>query len=816
VKQRERVARAVRKSDLRQARQQWVAKFQLRVCEHCTVLIVNLDLFEPAILRITRRHTMNATHRNALSIVLISSFVVIWHPAVTHAQNIGNSDGSIVFSGTAPTGSSCSVGVNCTVSLSPTTANVWTMNQTFNNLLLSSGGVTGSGFELVGSASASGTVPTFLPRADDTNAGIGAHSAGELSFICDASGATECGRFDTSANFSILQGSFLISKGAEQIGTSLTNPIATNSDNSSVSLIEGTLSPTASGGYDSAEIVNITIAPPATFSPLELNSEQHIVTFAGCSSCDAVGHPLNLLSGHSNQLKIDASWADTNPILLVSSYNPGPLVNGSTTTQVTKYVLYDSPSGDYTGQTNTTLSNAEFDGLLVYGPTTIPGCTGPNCSLSTLTNCGSMDTCGTLSLNDVNLTVPAASPTVPGTTESVDAIRISGSCGTPGTYATLNCNAIDNESTAPNIFKGPTGYYNGSATAPSLANGTTMDAGIWFASNEVDVAAHTVGQTYSLGENTLSQFSNGSQSGLVLERTDGTVAQNNANINFDGPNASSGNIAYASIQVSSTQVTSGSELGSVAIKCQGCGGTAGATNAGLTLTGVATTPTAVFGSNMTVSASGVMGTTADGTPAAPALFLRSTGYGLYSTATSKLGLSVNGTDVFDYGETTASVATIPVALTASSATVKLSGISSATGTGYLCYTTGGAVSYFATACNSSLEEMKNIHGDITPEEAHRDVQALQPFWFQYKANPGKEDMPGFGARYTARVDKRLVSYGKDGKVATIPYGNMTAVLTANEKYLQSEVTRQQQQIDAQKQDIADLRKQIALLMTARR
>ena len=494
----------------------------------------------------------------------------------------------------------------------------------------------------------------------------------------------------------------------------------------------------------------------------------------------------------------------TNPIPLVSSYNPGQLKNNaiSNGVQVTKYVLYDSPSGDYTGQAGTTLSNAEFDGLLVYGPTTIPGCSGA--------------TCGTLSLNDVSLTVPAASPTVAGTTENVDAIHISGSCGSAGASTTLYCYAIDNESTAPNISRGPTEYFNGTSTAPSLANGTNPDAGIWFTSSEVDVAAHSVGQTYSLGENTLSQFSNGSQSGLVLERTDATGPQNNGNIDFDGPNDTPANIAYASILGASTQVTHGSELGSVTIKCQGCGGTAGTAIAGLTLTGVATTPTAVFGSNMTVSASGVMGTTADGTLAAPALFLRSTGYGLYSTATSKLGLSVNGTDVFDYGETTASVATIPVALTASSATVKLSGISSAAGTDYLCYTTGGAVSYFATACNSSLEEMKNIHGDITPEEAHRDVQALQPFWFQYKANPGKEDMPGFGARYTAKVDKRLVSYGKDGKVATIPYGNMTAVLTANEKYLQSEVTRQQQQIDAQKQDIADLRREVALLMTARR
>jgi hypothetical protein len=77
-------------------------------------------------------------------------------------------------------------------------------------------------------------------------------------------------------------------------------------------------------------------------------------------------------------------------------------------------------------------------------------------------------------------------------------------------------------------------------------------------------------------------------------------------------------------------------------------------------------------------------------------------------------------------------------------------------------------------------------------------------------------VPFFGARYTAKVDLRLDGYDDKGRLYTVQCAQMTPVLAADEQYLQSEITEQKQQIEAQQQDIADLRKQVALLMSAKR
>jgi hypothetical protein len=53
---------------------------------------------------------------------------------------------------------------------------------------------------------ASSTQPTFEPNRSDAKSGIGAASAGDVSLICDeASTATECGRFDTSGDFTVKE-----------------------------------------------------------------------------------------------------------------------------------------------------------------------------------------------------------------------------------------------------------------------------------------------------------------------------------------------------------------------------------------------------------------------------------------------------------------------------------------------------------------------------------------------------------------------------------------------------------------------------------
>jgi hypothetical protein len=382
---------------------------------------------------------MKAILRNALSILILLSPIPLIEPALSAVSVVGNTDGSLSIATGSPT-TTCST--TCIISLDPANSNAWTAAQTFNGdvtlgassiLTFDSGSaITGSltshamaGFQIAGGSSTS--LPIFIPSLSDTLAGIGDSSAGYISVFCDiAMTATECGRFDTSGNFTILQGS-------EQIGTSATNPISVNSDQNSAFLIQGTIAPTllyTDYPYqDSVETVTVTIAPTAG-TPTGLHSEHHQVTFDGCNGCTTLGQ----LAGHSNQLTIASSFGgglftNSNPIPLVSSYNPGALTNtGSIPVQ--KYVLYDSPSGDYTGQAGTTLSNAEFDGLLVYGPTTIPG------------------TDGTLSLYDFRATIPGASPTQIGSTVNAYGIYLSGSCGTVFSAATLNCFAIYDISSA--------------------------------------------------------------------------------------------------------------------------------------------------------------------------------------------------------------------------------------------------------------------------------------------------------------------------------------------------------------------------------
>src|SRR5580704_794595 len=215
-------------------------------------------------------------------------------------------------------------------------------------------------------------------------------------------------------------GNITLLQAAEQIGgPSATIPV--NSDDYSAFLIQGTINPTATPSYtqDSVEVVKVTNAPTAG-DPTGLDSEQHQITFDGCATCTSnlSGGNLGQLAGHSNQLTIASTWAATGIIPLVSSYNPGALVNNAGVNAVQKYVLYDSPSGQYAGINGSTLASEEFDGVLIFGPTDIPGVGG------------------TMSLYDFRGTVPAAAPTASGSTENVYGFYLSGSCGSASGGAT--------------------------------------------------------------------------------------------------------------------------------------------------------------------------------------------------------------------------------------------------------------------------------------------------------------------------------------------------------------------------------------------
>ena len=183
--------------------------------------------------------------------------------------------------------------------------------------------------------------------------------------------------------------------------------------------------------YDKATIA------PTSGTPSGINGDLLNITYDGCATCSSL---INL-SGNSVIMKIAPTWAGINPIPFAIHYNPGPLTNTGSV-PVVQNVLYGSPSGDWCGQAGTTLTNAQCISLAVTGPTTIPGVNG------------------TISEYDTFLTVPNASPSASGSTVNAEAIHIQGACGTASGGAALNCFAINDTSTAPVFFGGPTTVSN--------------------------------------------------------------------------------------------------------------------------------------------------------------------------------------------------------------------------------------------------------------------------------------------------------------------------------------------------------------------
>lgn len=182
---------------------------------------------------------------------------------------------------------------------------------------------------------------------------------------------------------------------------------------------------------------------------------------------------------------------------------------------------------------------------------------------------------------------------------------------------------------------------------------------------------------------------------------------------------------------------------------------------------------------------------------------------------------VSGADDMDFGSTTAATWTVPSGAHVSllDATIKLTGLANSTANAIVCWTnaTGLLTENTAANCVASLEEYKIISRNIDGAEAHHDIQALKPFWFKYKKDfscraahcaPDPQDiydLPGLGAHYTSSVDPRLGSYS-NGKLASVQYAQLTAVLAANEQYMQAEISSLTKKVREQQHEIAVLKR----------
>lgn len=209
--------------------------------------------------------------------------------------------------------------------------------------------------------------------------------------------------------------------------------------------------------------------------------------------------------------------------------------------------------------------------------------------------------------------------------------------------------------------------------------------------------------------------------------------------------------------------------------------------------GIVTAAGTITGTNLIPSGSAAP-TVGMGLPAAGKL-------GLYGTTSV---LFSGATDIWDYGVTTASVFTIPVA-------TSLPGIaSSAAALDAMCWNaTGGVLTHNAAGalCSASLEELKDISGTIEPSAALAEVMALKPIWAKFKDDVKTTSdhavHPMFGAHQVEGVDPRLAAYDGDGKLLSVEYLYISALNTAALQELKHEN-------DDLKAELADLRTALGL------
>jgi hypothetical protein len=166
------------------------------------------------------------------------------------------------------------------------------------------------------------------------------------------------------------------------------------------------------------------------------------------------------------------------------------------------------------------------------------------------------------------------------------------------------------------------------------------------------------------------------------------------------------------------------------------------------------------------------------------------------------GLYVGGSLIWDYAVTTNAVLTDGVATTLSNATIKLSGIANTTGTGYVCYGTGGLLTYEAATCPVSIGAAKNLVSYISPVEGLEIIGRLKPLVYTYKEGQGAPGLQeGFFAEDVAQVDDRLVERNEDGSLRTIKYMQMTATLSAAMQALKADNDNLRAEVEALRRSI---------------
>ena len=106
--------------------------------------------------------------------------------------------------------------------------------------------------------------------------------------------------------------------------------------------------------------------------------------------------------------------------------------------------------------------------------------------------------------------------------------------------------------------------------------------------------------------------------------------------------------------------------------------------------------------------------------------------------------------------------------------------SAAAQSGTVCFAAAG-LTYDATlGCLASLPELKNFHGQITG--ALEELRQMKSYWASWRQETPEwkggdhETQPVFNAREMAAIDKRLVSYGPDGKLRGVRYAETVAFL----------------------------------------
>lgn len=171
----------------------------------------------------------------------------------------------------------------------------------------------------------------------------------------------------------------------------------------------------------------------------------------------------------------------------------------------------------------------------------------------------------------------------------------------------------------------------------------------------------------------------------------------------------------------------------------------------------------------------------------------STGTGI-GGASGNLNFIDASASVMDYNATTASTWTIPTALTASNATIKLTGLAAGTAADLLCYASStGLVTYETTGTTCAVSR-RDAKRDISQQSTKRDLSVilgLQPVSFRYKAgidDGGAEVHYGFVAEDVLKVAPELVAYEPNStKIHGVKYGEMQAYFVGAMQAMQNEI-----------------------------